>query len=359
MGTSVLNRPAAPARVALMLAVALVATSAGLLALPGRALGWSDNSFSATAEQELFTLTNQARASAGLPTLRWDSTLAGVARWRSQDMATRGYFSHDIPGGGRVFDVLDQKGYCYKTAGENIGWNNYPDDEATSRVQSDFMGSPGHRANIMGSTWDVAGIGAYKLADGRKFYTVLFADKAGCGSTPVATPKPTPTPTPKPTPRPTPTPTPAPTVQPTATPAPTPKPTPKPTPRPTPRVTPTPVRTPTPTISEPTPTPAPTPERTLRPTPTPEPTATPTPTPTPEPTATPTPEPTATPTPEPAATPEPTATPTLEPTPTETAAAPDGQALPEGVSLRVHAAAPTLGLVDGLLGGLLALILGS
>ena len=49
MRTNVLPRPAAPAHLALMLAIALVATSAGLLALPGRALGWSDNSFSATA----------------------------------------------------------------------------------------------------------------------------------------------------------------------------------------------------------------------------------------------------------------------------------------------------------------------
>jgi uncharacterized protein YkwD len=63
-----------------MLVVALVATSAGLLALPGRALGWSANTFSSTSEQQLFTLTNQARASAGLRTLRWDSTLAGLAR---------------------------------------------------------------------------------------------------------------------------------------------------------------------------------------------------------------------------------------------------------------------------------------
>src|SRR5450756_226103 len=115
MRTTVLSRLAAPAHLALMLAVALVATSAGLLALPGRALGWSDNSFSSTSEQQLFTLTNQARASAGLRTLRWDSTLAGIARWRSQDMATRDYFSHNIPPTGEmVFAVLDQKGYCYK-----------------------------------------------------------------------------------------------------------------------------------------------------------------------------------------------------------------------------------------------------
>src|SRR5665647_1921685 len=109
MRTTALSRPAAPARLALMLAVALVATSAGLLALPGRALGWDVNTFSSTSEQQLFTLTNQARATS-LPPLRWDSVLAGIARWRSQDMATRDYFSHNIPPSGEmVFAVMTQK----------------------------------------------------------------------------------------------------------------------------------------------------------------------------------------------------------------------------------------------------------
>ena len=59
--------------------------------------------------------------------------------------------------------------------------------------------------------------------------------------------------------------------------------------------------------------------------------------------------------------PEPTATPTATPVPDATAAAQpaDGLALPDGVSLRVNAAAPASGLVGGLLDSLLALIFGS
>jgi uncharacterized protein YkwD len=230
-------RPAAPVHLALMLAFVLVATGAGLLALPGRVLGWSDGTFSAAAEQQLFGLTNQARASAGLAALRWDSALAGIARWRSQDMATRDYFSHNIPPNGEmVFDVMDQQGYCYRLAGENIGWNNYPDDQATDVVQTDFMNSPEHRQNILGPAWQVAGVGAYKLADGRKFYTVLFADTTGCSSAPAATPTPKQKATPTPKPAATAAPEPTPTTEPTPTPAllPTPTPTPEPTPTPAP-----------------------------------------------------------------------------------------------------------------------------
>ena len=114
---------------------------------------------------------------------------------------------------GKVWDKLHDVGYCYNVAGENIGWNNYPDDIATSAIHSAFMDSPGHRDNILGKTWDVIGIGAYKGPTGKKMWTVLFADK--CGSTPAPTPKPTPKPKPKATPKP----APKATVKPAAKPA--------------------------------------------------------------------------------------------------------------------------------------------
>ncbi len=71
-------------------------------------------------------LTNRARANAGLKSLKVDSTLRTVARWRSKDMIQRDYFSHDIPGYGKVWDKLHAIGYCYKVAGENIGWWTRP-----------------------------------------------------------------------------------------------------------------------------------------------------------------------------------------------------------------------------------------
>ena len=224
-------------RSALAIGVLFLLTSVFTLAAPVATLAWGSGTFSSTSESDLVAMTNRARASAGLKALKVDSTLHSVARWRSKDMIDRNYFSHDIPGYGKVFKKLDAIGYCYNVAGENIGWNNYPDDSATAAIQSAFMGSPGHRANILGKTWDVIGIGAYKGADGKKMWTVLFADK--CGSTaPKPTPRPTPRPKPRPTPRPTPRPAPRATPRPTpkAAPAATPKLSPAPTPAPTPEL---------------------------------------------------------------------------------------------------------------------------
>ncbi|HSG85400.1 MAG TPA: CAP domain-containing protein [Candidatus Limnocylindrales bacterium] len=247
------------ARLAFIVALAFTASSFASLAVPGLALAWDANAFSSGSEDQLLTLHNQARASAGLAPLKMDAALRDIARWRSKDMIERDYFSHSIPPSGKnVFSVMKEKGYCFVSAGENIGWNNYPDDVATAAIHKSFMDSSGHRANILGKAWDVVGIGAFKGPTGKKMWTVIFADKCG-GSAPAPTPKPTPAPTPKPTPAPTPKPTAAPTAtpKPTATPRPTTKPaaTPKPTAKPVATAVPTPVPSPSPT-----PTPKPTPD---------------------------------------------------------------------------------------------------
>ena len=152
-------------RLGVLVAAAILATGVGVAAVPAPVGAWDAGSFSAAAEADLLQLTNQARASAGLRALTLDSVLVSTARWRSKDMIARDYFSHDIPGSGSVFDVLQDKGYCFKVAGENIGWNTSADETAAQDVHSMFMGSAGHRSNIMGRTWDVIGIGAYQGDD--------------------------------------------------------------------------------------------------------------------------------------------------------------------------------------------------
>jgi uncharacterized protein YkwD len=226
-------------RLPVAVAIAFLLSSIGLVATPASTFGWSAGTFSSASEQQLVALTNQARANAGRRALKVDSALTSIARWRSKDMITRNYFSHAIPPSGKlVFAVMSERGYCFNLAGENIGWNTYPDDVATAQIQQMFMNSPSHRENIMGRAWEVIGIGAYKGADGKKMWTVLFADK--CGTVASATPKPTPKPTPRPTTRPKPTPrsTVQPAVTPTVTPSPTimPVPTAALTPTPAPRV---------------------------------------------------------------------------------------------------------------------------
>jgi uncharacterized protein YkwD len=250
------SRRRAPFGIALALASLLAVSQSGVT------LAWTDYSFSSSSENEMITLINQARASAGLGPLTQVDSLTSVARWRSKDMYDRNYFSHTIPSppGGDVFDELHRRGICYTLAGENIGTNNYPDDVATQTMFNGWMNSSGHRALILGSGFNRIGVGAYKGGGTqypKHYWTAVFTHSCSTATpkpTPTPTPKPTPKPTPTPTPRPTPTPTPrptrtpdpnaTPTPRPTATPMPTPKPTPKPTPRPTDDPDPTPRNTP-------------------------------------------------------------------------------------------------------------------
>jgi uncharacterized protein YkwD len=245
-----------------------LAIAVALLAVAGTvgpaAAAWSPG-FSASDEQLLFALTNQDRASAGLPALLNDSYLHGKAEWRAQDMGDRDYFSHQIPPGtDMVFVYMQQDGYCFKIAGENIGLSTFDDDVATATIETGFMGSPGHRQNIMGS-WDHMGVGAYKATDGRKLYAVLFS--ITCAAAPKPTAPPTAPPTANPTAQPTTNSTANPTAQPTtnSTANPTAQPTAKPTLKPTAKPTAKPTTPPTP---NPTPTPAASPTSTSQPTPT-------------------------------------------------------------------------------------------
>lgn len=228
------NRPrtglARARRVALMVTLAVALTQVGWLGTPAVVAAWDDGAPSAESERELTALTNRSRSSAGLRPLTVDAELVELARWRSRDMAERDDFSHDIPGVGKVFDVLDERSFCYELAGENIGWAGGADDGAETRIQAMFLDSPTHRANVLGEAWDAVGIGSYRRADGRKFWTVLFADRCGPAAAlpepapePAAEPQPGTEPEPRPGAEPEPrTPAPAPTADPAPTAAPPP-----------------------------------------------------------------------------------------------------------------------------------------
>jgi uncharacterized protein YkwD len=105
-----------------------------------------------------FSLVNQDRAANGVAALRFSSTLARVAQYRAQDMLNRGYFSHYDPATGQLaFSALMRLwGIPYTTAGENIAWSTNP---SMAAINTMFMNSPEHRANILKSAYHQVGIG--------------------------------------------------------------------------------------------------------------------------------------------------------------------------------------------------------
>jgi len=185
------------ARTVLFGASALFA--AGLLTwTPSAVTGWNQGA----AEGTLWQLMNGARVNNGMAPLQQHSTLVGLARWRSQDMLNRDYFSHTIAGCGcQVYAYYDQNGLNYVWGGENIGWNSgLADGDSPVAVHNNFMASAGHRANVLNTGWTHAGVGG-AAADNQAFqgyvqntrmYTELFMQAAGAAPAPAPATAPAP-----------------------------------------------------------------------------------------------------------------------------------------------------------------------
>lgn len=103
----------------------------------------------------LVTLTNEDRAAKGVPGVIEDAILNAAAQAAAEDMAANGYFAHVSPDGKDPWYWLDQAGYRYSYAGQNLAVN-FVDSE---NVQSAWMESPTHRANILKPEYTHVGFG--------------------------------------------------------------------------------------------------------------------------------------------------------------------------------------------------------
>ena len=118
-------------------------------------------------EQEVIRLVNIERAKYGLPALTEDWELSRVARYKSQDMKDKRYFSHTSPTYGSPFDMMRSFGLSYRTAGENIAMGQ----RTPQQVVNAWMNSSGHRANILNSSYKKIGVGY--VASGN-YWTQMF-----------------------------------------------------------------------------------------------------------------------------------------------------------------------------------------
>ena len=141
------------------------------LIYPGQIINIPTASASVTAyEKEVVRLVNIERANRGLAALEYDWQLSRVARYKSEDMQSNNYFSHTSPTYGSPFNMMKSFGIAYKTAGENIA-KGYKTPEA---VVKGWMNSPGHRANILNSSFTHIGVG---YVENGNYWTQMFIGK--------------------------------------------------------------------------------------------------------------------------------------------------------------------------------------
>ncbi|MEM7759978.1 MAG: CAP domain-containing protein [Cyanobacteria bacterium P01_A01_bin.40] len=109
---------------------------------------------------QVLELTNAERAKAGLNPLTLNNQLAQAAQGHSDRMAEDDFFSHTGADGSSVSDRVQDTGYQYSRAGENIAAGQ----RTAEQVVQDWMNSPGHRANILNPEFTEIGIG-YELLE--------------------------------------------------------------------------------------------------------------------------------------------------------------------------------------------------
>jgi uncharacterized protein YkwD len=113
---------------------------------------------------EVLALVNEARATArscggrdfaAAGPLRWNDALARAAQAHSEDMAQKGYFSHDAPDGRNMEARVKAQGYSYSALGENIAAGQ----RTPAAVMAGWLDSPGHCENIMNPSFRELGVG--------------------------------------------------------------------------------------------------------------------------------------------------------------------------------------------------------
>lgn len=124
---------------------------------------------SSSAASEVVRLTNSARSQNGYAALVEDGALSEAAAVRAREIASS--FSHTRPSGASFSSALSESGVSYLRAGENIASGQ----KSASEVVNAWMNSPGHRANILNSSYSRIGSASVNI-NGTLYWVQLFAD---------------------------------------------------------------------------------------------------------------------------------------------------------------------------------------
>lgn len=121
-------------------------------------------------ETEVIRLVNIERSNRGLQLLTQNWELSRIARYKSQDMINKNYFSHISPTYGSPFTMMESFGLKFSSAGENIAIGQ----KTPAEVVTAWMNSPGHRANILNPSYTQIGVGLAKNSQGVCYWTQMF-----------------------------------------------------------------------------------------------------------------------------------------------------------------------------------------
>ncbi|MFZ2025248.1 MAG: CAP domain-containing protein [Microgenomates group bacterium] len=134
---------------------------------------------------QLLSGTNAKRQALGLSPLTYNVTLSQAAALKAQDMFQNDYWSHNSPEGKTPWTFIQQAGYTYTVAGENLAKNF----STSQGVIDAWMASPTHKDNIIKPSYQDIGFAIVNgVLNGEE--TTLVVQMFGAGSGQLAAEKP-------------------------------------------------------------------------------------------------------------------------------------------------------------------------
>jgi len=144
---------------------------AALLVLSACGSGGGDSPTQAVAgvsgdiEFQSADLVNSERRSAAInPQLGIQNLIADVARQHSQAMRDQGFFGHRGPDGKNLRTRLQEAGIQFTSAAENLARVDASSNPAAV-AHRELMASSSHRGNILGTGFNVIGVGVVQSGD--------------------------------------------------------------------------------------------------------------------------------------------------------------------------------------------------
>ena len=117
-------------------------------------------------------LTNVERSRAGVSPLRVEGRLMKAAQMQAEQMASLGRMDHVLSDGPYPApqDRLAAAGYKWRAFAENIAYGQRGAEDVTDS----WMGSAGHRANMLNGSYTEIGTGYAVDARGRSYFVQVF-----------------------------------------------------------------------------------------------------------------------------------------------------------------------------------------
>jgi uncharacterized protein YkwD len=141
-----------------------IVVMAGVLGIGLTSCGFATTSSSGPSDPYaagLFNALNYDRVTNGLPALTWSPKLSNQAGTWANHMADTDSLTHQD-----LSALIGSPDYAgFRTLGENILVGS--GGMAPTQVQGTWMGSGGHRANVLSGAFNIVGIGYYRGPDGR------------------------------------------------------------------------------------------------------------------------------------------------------------------------------------------------